>query len=275
MENTEVNVETNNVSNPVEVAPVEEQRITPPSNEVIEKPVVEAIASSEETLEIPEKFRGKDPVHIIKNYVEVEKQAGKLATELDEARRKVKEFEEYKARLEAQSYQQPIQQPLASQNVKTAEDQYEEEWDQDPKRAALNYTKRKQQELVQSMSAAQTTQFYTQAKTGAIKGMEDFAELEPIMTAYARDLAPYVSPEVRMSPQFIQALHLMARGATLDQRVQKATQKAVSNASAKLVQKESAFAEGSSSSSGDRSVKFDELSLAEMRKLLPVSQMVE
>lgn len=286
MENNEVT--NNEVPNSTQ-APQENPGITPVVESNTETPVqnLESSPSASVNVEdssdfqIPEKLVGKDPIHIIKNYVEVEKHAGKLATELDEARRKVQEYEQYKAQVEQQNYnsqfaqQQVAQLPVASQAVKTPEDLYQEEWDLDPKQAALNYTLRKQQQLVQSMTTAQTTEFYNQAKSGVIKGMEDFKNLEPLMTEYARQIAPYVIPEMRTSPVFVKALHLMARGATLDQVVDKATKNAVTSASAKLVQKESAFAEGSSSSSGDRNVKFEDLSLSEMRKLLPVSQMVE
>ncbi len=235
----------------------------------VPQPVPEQAAPEQEipTNVIPEKFRGKDPIDIIKAYSELEREKSRLANRVHEIETKNKEYETY---YRAQPTQQ-TQQPVLSKEVKTPEDIYEEEWQNDPKVAAKNYVLNKQKYDRQQNEFVQSAQILQAMHAGSMKGYEDVPELMPVVSHLAGQLAPIVNPEYANNPLVLEALVLMARGATIDSRLQKAKSEGASVAQSREKAKEQTFMESSSASSGGV-VDVEDLSVTELRKILPKKQ---
>lgn len=242
---------------------------TPEAAKPTEAPRVEAaqpvtepeVRPQEDSTQIPTKFVGKTTDEIVKSYSELEKEKGRLANKVSEAERKAKELEAQLFNTQSRT-QNPNQPVVSSQPIKSIEDQYAEEWEQDPKQAVINYNKRKEELSVIRSNESQSNTFYTQAMSGKLQGYEDFPELEPTMKELVPQVIDLVHPSMINHPKTIQVLHLIARGLNVDKV---ASQKA-KNIAAKNREKEQAFSE-SSSSTGE-SVDFAKLPLSDMRKYL-------
>lgn len=243
------------------------QTVADPQGQSVQQ---EAVTEQAVGTQIPEKWVGKKFEDVVAAYSEVEKEKGRLADEVGSHRKKVEELEQ---RLQ-QALSQPSPQPVATQKEKTPEELYEEEWQVDPKQAALNYTKRTQEVAEQKNLAMQTVQYYQAAKSGQLKGWEDFNELEPTMTNIAQRYAGLVNPKYLNSPQMLEVLYLMARGSTLDARLEKERAKVASNQDVIAKKKAAAFSE-SPSTSTQGTVDMNSLSLEELSKILPRANRVE
>lgn len=231
-------------------------------------PQVPEQAAPEPQLEqtvIPEKFRGKTFEDLVKAYSEVEKEKSRLANRVHEVETKYTQVESY---LQSQQAQQQQSQPVMSKTVKTPDDIYEEEWQNDPKIAAKNYVVNKQKWDKQQQEFTQSVQILQAMNNGTMHGYEDVPELMPVIQNYAGQLAPYVNPEYANSPLVLEALILMARGATIDSRLEKAKSAGARSAASREKVKEQTFMETSSPSSGG-TIDVTDLSVEELRKILP------
>jgi hypothetical protein len=220
--------------------------------------------------EIPEKFRGKSAIDVIKSYNEVERNFHKISAERADERRKREELETRMKDLEARAF---AQQPQVSQRQEEQVDPlklYEEEFDSDPKNAIKNLTKRQMEreeharrQLALEADARMAAEFYNQQK----KDNQDFAKLEPKMQAIAQEYADLVNPEKINSVKALKLLHLAARGASVEDYVAEASSRAKKEGATIRQEKQQAFSEGTRSE-GQKTIKFGELSLDEMEKAL-------
>ena len=216
--------------------------------------------------EIPTKFVGKSVEELIPAYDNLEKELGRLRNEVGE---KNKRLQEWEAR---QNFVQPIvQQPVASQPVKTLEDQYLEEFDVNPKAAILKLNKAEKEQMRQELTAAQQQEFYNQAKSGSVKGYDNFAELEPEMINLTGQFVDLIRPDRLTDPKLVKALYLMARGSTSTDQIAKAEKKGAQRAEAIRKEKAASASESPGSSLTKDTVNFEGLTREEQRKFLGVA----
>ena len=225
-----------------------------------------------ESTQVPTKFVGKTFEEITKSYLDLEKEKGRLAQEAGEAKKRAKELEDSLNR--AQQASTPPPAPIQTQPVKSLEEIYQEEWEQDPRQATINYQRNKEIQRWQTESASQTQNFASQAMTGKVTGYEDFPELLPTIKDLAAQYGGLLRPEFEAHPVALQLLTLVARGLKQDERIDKAAQAKAKQLLEKERQKNQAFGEGSSTATVE-TVDWSTLSAKEMEKLLPHAPMVE
>lgn len=225
---------------------------------------------------IPEKFVGKSPLEIIHAYRELEKERGRLASELGSTRKERESLEEQYRSLEreriAQS-QMPTQRPPKVVEMEEEVDPlsvFERKFEEDPKEAikqalkGLNQsvnTKLKQQTIQQIQ--AEGSEYYWKQK----KDNPDYSRREPLMQQLASELQDIVKPEYLNSAKVLRALDLMSRGADVDYYAKQAVERVQKDGLSVRSEKQRAQSE-SAVSKGDRAVPFQNLSLDEMRKAL-------
>lgn len=230
----------------------------------------------EEANVIPEKFVGKSPLEIIQAYRELEKDRGRLASELGSTRKERESLEEQYRSLEreriAQS-QMPTQRPPKVVELQEEVDplaNFETLFDEDPKAAikealkGLNTSvssKIKQQTLQQIQ--AEGSEYYWKQK----KDNPDYSRREPLMQQLASELQDIVKPEYLNSAKVLQALDLMSRGYDLDYYVRQAAERVQKDSLSVRSEKQRAQSE-SAVSKGNKAVSFQDLSLDEMRRVL-------
>jgi hypothetical protein len=237
----------------------------------------QSVQAEEQDPGIPQKFVGKSPAEIMQAYRELERERGRMANELGQARKEREAYEEKYRNLErdAMRYQaMPTQTPPQAAKVEAEMDPlsaFESKFDEDPK-LAIREALRRQQELVrrqtveQSMQqrAAEAQEFYWRQK----KENPDYARREPIMQQLVSEFQDVIKPEYLNSTKVLKALDLMSRGSDLDFYTKQAVEKVQRDGLAVRDEKRRAQSESSSSDGGGQSVPFEKLSLDEMRKFL-------
>lgn len=226
----------------------------------------------EEANSIPQKFVGKSPMEIIQAYRELEKERGRLASELGSSRKEKESLEEQyrQAERERIAYAQAAtqRQPRTVQ-MQEEEDPiavFDSKFDEDPKTAvklALNAvsSKMKQQSLAQAHAEAEG--YYRKQK----QENPDYSRREPIMQQLALEMQEIIRPEALTSVKALRALDLMSRGMDMDYYTKQAAERAQQGGLSVRSEKQRAQSE-SSVSKTDSSVPFEKLSLDEMRKVL-------
>lgn len=261
---------------------IAQPQATSQESQAVEQPQSQEIstlgqtAAVEEANSIPEKFVGKSPLEIIHAYRELEKERGRLASELGSTRKERESLEEQYRSLEreriAQS-QMPTQRPPKVVQMEEELDPvsvFESKFEEDPKEAiklalkGLNQSvssKFKQQTMQQIQ--AEGAEYYWKQK----KENPDYARREPLMQQLAAELQDVVKPEYLNSAKVLRALDLMSRGADVDYYSKQAVERVQKDGLSVRSEKQRAQSE-SSFSQGDKSVAFEKLSLEEMRRVL-------
>ena len=220
--------------------------------------------------EIPEKFRGKSAIDVIKSYNEVERNFHKISAERADERRQKEALESRIKDLEIRASQQQNSAPQRQEEQVDPLKLYEEEFEVDPRSAVKNLAKRQMEreenarrKLAVDADARSAAEFYHQQK----KDNQDFAKLEPKMQAIAQEYADLVNPDKINSVKALKLLHLAARGASVEDYVAEASSRAKKEGATIRQEKQQAFSEGTRSE-GQKTVKFEDLSLNEMEKAL-------
>lgn len=226
----------------------------------------------EEANSIPQKFVGKSSMEIIQAYRELEKDRGRLASELGSARKERETLEEQyrQAERERIAYAQAAnqRQPRTVQ-IEEAQDPvavFDSKFDEDPRNAvkmALNAvsSQMKQQSRAQAQSEAEG--YYRKQK----QENPDYARREPIMQQLAVEMQDIIRPEALTSVKALRALDLMSRGVDMDYYTKQAVERGQKDGLSVRSEKQRAQSE-SATSKTDSSVSFKNLSLDEMRKVL-------
>jgi hypothetical protein len=225
---------------------------------------------------IPQKFVGKSPMEIIQAYKELEKERGRLASELGSTRKDKEELETRYKQVESAYTTHQNQVPAPRQVQIQAEEEvdpvsvFEAKFEEDPRvaiRDALKElnnsvsSKLKKQTLAQLQ--AEASDFYNRQK----RENPDYARREPIMQQLALEMQDIIRPEALTSVKALKALDLMSRGADIEYYTKQAAERAQKDGLSVRSEKQRAQSE-SASSQGDKQVSFAELSLDDMRKAL-------
>lgn len=228
-----------------------------------------------ENLEIPEKFVGKSPLEIIQAYNNAEKQLSKVSSERAEERKKREETEkrlqELEARINSVS-QQPSQQREDSSPEMDPFEEYEKQFDKDPKEAIKSLVGKTRQQIKAERELAQreverqlAAEYYNSQK----RDNPEYAKLEPTMLAIAKEYGDLVDERRSNSVKALKLLYLAAKGAKVDDFVAEATSKAKKETTSLKEEKRAAFSE-SSNSKGSKNVNFADLPVDQMEKLLGI-----
>jgi uncharacterized protein (DUF3084 family) len=232
--------------------------------------------AAEEANSIPQKFVGKSPMEIIHAYRELEKERGRLASELGSTRKERESLEQQYRTLEQErmaAMQMPTQRPPKVVQLEEEVDPvsvFESKFEEDPKEAiklalkGLNQSvsSKLQKQTMQQIQADGADYYWKQKKDNP-----DYSRREPLMQQLAAELQDVIRPEFLNSVKVLKALDMMSRGADVDyyskQAVERVQKEGLSVRSEKQrAQSESAF------SQGEKSVAFESLSLDEMRRAL-------
>lgn len=233
-------------------------------------------AAVEEANSIPEKFVGKSPLEIIHAYRELEKERGRLASELGSTRKERESLEEQYRSLERERMahaQMPTQRPPKVVQMEEELDPvsvFESKFEEDPKEAiklalkGLNQSvsSKLKQQSIQQIQAEGADYYWKQKKENP-----DYSRREPLMQQLAAELQDVVKPEYLNSAKVLRALDLMSRGADVDYYAKQAVERVQKDGLSVRSEKQRAQSE-SSFSQGDKSVPFEKLSLDEMRRVL-------
>lgn len=240
-----------------------------PTAAVAEAPImsqdVSVDAYQDQPLTIPEKFRGKGVEDILKSYTNLESMTSRIKQENESLKAKANKADQLEAMLAQQQVQQQYQAQQPVQSTTTApQDNFMEVWERDPAAAVLMRTELAERKMEQYMKSVATQNHYAQVKTQ----YPDFAELEPTMVQLAQRWVNVVGSDKMNSPEVVDALYYMAKGASVDQRMQSAKQQGIKEAQQLQREKQSAFSEGSTPPRG--TVAPENLSLEELEKMLGV-----
>ncbi|NBU33878.1 hypothetical protein EBZ38_03245 [bacterium] len=230
----------------------------------------------EEANSIPQKFVGKSPMEIIQAYRELEKDRGRLASELGSTRKERETLEEQYKALEREriaQMQMPTQRPPRAVQLEEEVDPvsvFESKFEEDPKEAiklalkGLNnsVSNRMKQQSLQQIQAEGADYYWRQKKENP-----DYSRREPLMQQLAAELQDVVRPEFLNSAKVLKALDLMSRGMDVDYYSKQAVERAQKGGLSVRSEKQRAQSE-SAVSQGDTSVPFEKLSLDEMRRAL-------
>lgn len=230
----------------------------------------------EDVNSIPQKFVGKSPMEIIQAYKELEKDRGRLASELGSTRKDKEELENRYKQVESAYTTQQYQAQAPRQVQIQAEEEadpvsvFEAKFEEDPRNAIKDALKQinssvsnrlKKQSLAQAQ--AEASAYYNSQK----QNNPDYARREPIMQQLALEMQDIIKPEALTSVKALKALDLMSRGADVDYYTKQAAERAQKDGLSVRSEKQRAQSE-SSTSQGDKQVSFADLSLEEMRKAL-------
>jgi hypothetical protein len=228
---------------------------------------------------LPDKFAGKSAAEIAQAYKELERDRGRLASELGSTRKEREEMESRFRMLEqsvARYNAMPTQVPPPAQTVAEPDpfETFDQVFDEDPKRALKEALKAQTQLLnkrteQQSMQqrAQEAQDFYWRAK----KENPDYARREPIMQQLANEFQDVIRPEFLNSKRVLEALDLMSRGRDVDHYVKQAVATSSKNSSSVRQEKLKSQSE-SGSSDGNQTVDFTKMSSADMAKFLKRSE---
>lgn len=233
-------------------------------------------AAVEEANAIPQKFVGKSPMEIIQAYRELERERGRLASELGSARKERESLEDQYKTLERErivQMQMPTQRPPKVVQMEEEVDPvsvFESKFEEDPKEAiklalkGLNQSvsSKLKQQSIQQIQAEGTDYYWKQKKENP-----DYSRREPLMQQLASELQDVVKPEYLNSVKMLRALDLMSRGMDVDYYAKQAVERVQKDGLSVRSEKQRAQSE-SAVSNGDTSVPFDKLSLDEMRRAL-------
>lgn len=225
-----------------------------------------------ETGIIPEKFEGKSLDDIMSAYRELEKDRGRLASEVGESRKKMEELEEKYRTEELSRMSQPVP---PQQDVQPAQQMdpfsvLRTKFDEDP-RAAIEESMQIQQDLLQNQMQMQRLQdqsnkahdYYNNQK----KDNPDFARRETSMQSLAKQYAHVVKPEYLNSPEMIKILDLASRGNDIGYYEQSAIKTAQERGASVLEEKRRAGSV-SSNSEGDKQGSLSDMSNDEFLKTM-------
>ncbi|NBW12345.1 MAG: hypothetical protein EBR82_30370 [Caulobacteraceae bacterium] len=261
---------------------IAQPQATSQESQAVEQPQAQEISTSgqldtvEEANSIPQKFVGKSPMEIIQAYRELEKERGRLASELGSTRKERESLEEQYRNLEREriaQMQMPTQRPPRVVQMEEEMDPvsvFESKFEEDPKEAikqalkGLNQSvssKLKQQSIQQIQ--AEGAEYYWKQK----KDNPDYSRREPLMQQLASELQDVVRPEFLNSAKVLKALDLMSRGMDVDYYSKQAVERVQKDGLSVRSEKQRAQSE-SAVSQGDTSVAFEKLSLDEMRRAL-------
>lgn len=224
---------------------------------------------------LPEKFRGKSVYDLSESYQQLEKEKGRIASELGQARKAAEEAAAKSSLLERQlqdAANARLQQPTTPQQREVTDPlaDFDQRFDKDPKeavryasQAAINEARNAQFQADQRMQQSLATQRYEQLK----KDKSDFSEHEAEMVNLASKFGAYLRPEVANRPEIVDLMYDLARGRNTEKLISKAIENSKKAGELVRDEKRSAFSE-SSNSNGSSEKDFAELSLAEMEKRL-------
>lgn len=225
---------------------------------------------------IPEKFVGKSAIEIAHAYKELERDRGRISSELGSARKeredmqqRFRDLEQSVARYNSNPMQTPPQANRQAEEVDPLSS-FDTTFDEDPKKA-IKEALRLQQELghkrVQEQSmqhrAQEANQYYWNEK----QTNPDYARREPIMQQLVSEFQDVIKPEYLNSKKVLQALDLMSRGKDVDFYKREAAASAQKNSSSVREEKRQASSE-SATSEGEQLKDFNKLSSKDMAKLL-------
>lgn len=231
------------------------------------------LGQSEQTgTNIPEKFIGKSLNDIMQAYSELEKDRGRLASEVGESRKRLEELEEQyrQGELERMARQSPPHQEVQPQQQLDPLSILDSKFDEDP-REAIKASMRQQLEMLenkiqmqrlQEQSAKAQDYYFSQKKANP-----DFARRETSMQSLARQYAHLVKPEFLNSPEMIKILDLASQGADRSYYEQAALKTAQERGASVLEEKRRASSV-SSNSEGDRQINVDRMSHDEYMKTM-------
>ncbi len=259
--------------NNVDQAP--ESEVNESNQEALDASAEEAPEAAEAELDaIPEKFVGKSPLDIIKAYNNAERQLSKVSSERAEERKRREDLErrmqETEARLSALS-SQPSQAPREEKAETDPFEDYDKQFDTDPKEAIKSLVAkskeqlRRERELNAMQQEASRAQDYYQSQK---RDNPEYAKLEPKMQELAKQFGHLVDPRKSNSVEALKLLHLAAKGASFEALAAEVASKAKKETSAVKQEKRAAFSE-SSNSKGSNSTRWEDLSVEQMEKLLP------
>ena len=233
-------------------------------------------AAVEEANAIPQKFVGKSPMEIIQAYRELERERGRLASELGSARKERESLEDQYKTLEREriaQMQMPTQRPPKVVQMEEEVDPvsvFESKFEEDPKEAIKQALKglnqsvssKLKQQSIQQIQAEGADYYWKQKKENP-----DYSRREPLMQQLASELQDVVRPEYLNSVKVLRALDLMSRGMDVDYYSKQAVERVQKEGLSVRSEKQRAQSE-SAVSNGDTSVPFEKLSLDEMRRAL-------
>lgn len=216
--------------------------------------------------QIPEKFLGKSQEDIIKSYQELESELGRLRNEYGMAK---KERDEAISRLMS-TYQS---QQVNTQQSPDPFEVFEKHFDNDPKTAiaeAMKLQEKKllthQQEQLRALRQAAAVKYYEEQRANP-----DFVRREPLMQQLALRFSSLLNRDALDSPEAIQLLDYLSRGADISYYEKEAVERARKSGFSTRDEKLNAQTESPTSGKGG-DVDFASLSLAEMEKRLGRSE---
>lgn len=224
---------------------------------------------------IPEKFVGKTAYEIAQAYKELERERGRLASELGSARTERESLENRFKSLEAAVSRynaQPNQSAPAVQREaeKDPLSSFDEQFDEDPKKAikeVVKYTRDSVTKELQEQSwnerAKEASEYFQSRK----QQDKDYARREPTMQELANQFSDVIRPEFLNSKKVMEALDLMSKGRDVDYYTKQAVASVKQNGSAIREEKRRAQSE-SATSEGEQLKDFSKLSSKEMKALL-------
>lgn len=250
---------------------INSQQLTSETGEETQQtPVSSTQGQSENVDGLPDKFAGKSAADIAQAYRELEKERGRLASELGSAR-KEREDTEYRFRNLEQAVARHNSVPSPQQQAETDPfSTFEESFDNDPKQA-IKQALLKQQDLANRQAANQSMQqraveaqdFYWRQK----KENQDYARREPLMQQLVSEYQDIIRPEFLNSKKALEALDLMSRGRDVDYYTKQAVATASKNGSSQRNEKLRAQSE-SGSSDGSQGIDTGKMSSKDIAKLL-------
>lgn len=233
--------------------------------------------SSEELSGIPDKFKDKDPMEIIKSYTNLEKQMSKISSERASEKKTREDLELRQRQMETtiQVLQEQLSRPAQRQVMESESDplsDYEKAFEEDPKKAIRDLAlasqraaERKAERIAMEVESRQVQEYHNQQK----QENPDYVKHLPKMQSLAQEFGDLVKPEKSNSLKALKLLHLAARGASVDDYVSEAISRAKKEGNAVRDEKKKAFSESSQSTGDGKKVDFSQMSSADMAKHLP------
>ena len=237
----------------------------------------ESVASADPSQEldsdstIPEKFIGKTAEEVISTYSNLEKDHGRISSELGEERKRREELQIRMDELRTQYNSQPIapQQPMAQAPIEQDLDKlFNEEFDEDPKQAILNRQIRHEKKLAtdvllreQALAAKELNSYYHQQ----VSDNPDFKRREPLMRQLAEKFSGILDQTKINSKETLEFLNLASQGVDIKHYEELAIKTSKQSVKSVLDEKRAAGSV-SSSTEGNDTRAFESLSLEEMEK---------
>jgi hypothetical protein len=212
---------------------------------------------------IPQKFLEASKIDVIRSYQQLEKDRGRLASEIGELRKQQEDMTEQYKQLESQRFAQPTPgyaQPVVNQEpVQQELDPFsvlDTKFDDDPKEAIREAIRVQQEQFNRQFQVEKLQQetakgvnFYHEQK----QANPDFARREPVMQRLSQQYGHIIKPEFANSVDALRALDLMSRGADLDYYKNNAVEETKKQRASIVEEKRRAQSE-SASSQGDAGI---------------------